>query len=78
MKNKFQETLRLMEVHRDENFKKLISLKLDKLYDMQKYYYNWYKGAEESGYTESAVVNKKHHDLILEAIKIVEGNKKSS
>jgi len=74
MKNKFQETLKLIEDKRIENIQKLINLSYDKLNDLKKYYYDWYRGAEESGYTESATVNSLHYRIICDAIEIKKGN----
>ncbi|MBI4946113.1 MAG: hypothetical protein HY840_06905 [Bacteroidetes bacterium] len=74
MKNKFIETLKFIEDKRTENLQKLINLSNDKLDDLKKYYYDWFKGAEESGYKESTIVNLKHYNLIEEAIKIKQWN----
>ena len=74
MKNKFQKTLKHIEDKRAENLQKFINLSYNKLNDLKKYYYDWYKDAEESGYKESAIVNQKYYNVIVESIKIKQWN----
>ncbi|MBI4646442.1 MAG: hypothetical protein HY738_07575 [Bacteroidia bacterium] len=62
------------EVHKQKNLQKLIALPFEKLYELEKYYYDWYKGAEEAGYTESARVNSLHFKTVCDAIEIKRGN----
>ena len=69
-KNQFHGTIKTIEDNREVNLEKLIKLSFEKLDDMKKYYYNWYTGAEESGYKESAIVNYLHFSIIEEAIAI--------
>lgn len=70
MKNKFLETIKLIENERAENLQKLLNSSYDKLEELKKYYNDRYKNAEELGYIESAIVNQKHYNLIDETIKV--------
>ena len=70
----FKKTIKHIEDQRQENLQKLIAMPFEKLYELKKYYYDWYKGAEDSGYAESAQVNNLKHSIICEAIEIKTGN----
>ncbi len=66
----FGETLKFIAEQRDENLKKLLSLTYDRLEKHRKYYYDWYKDAEDLGYLDSAQVNYLHYSLINKAIQL--------
>ena len=67
-------TIKYIEDNKYENIQKLIALPFQKLYELKKHYYGWYKNAEEEGYTASAQVNYLHFRIIDEAIDIKRGN----
>ena len=67
-------TIKHIEDNKYENIQKLIALPFRKLYELKKYYYDWYKSAEEEGYTASAQVNNLLLCIIDQAIEIKRGN----
>ena len=70
----FEETIKYNEDNKHITLQKLIALPFEKLHELEKYYYEWYKSAKAEGYAESAEVNYLHYRNIDEAIQI----KKSS
>lgn len=68
------DTLKKIADNEHEDLQKLLALPFEKLYKLEKYYYDWYKSAEEQGYTPSAQVNYLHFSHINKAIEIKRGN----
>jgi hypothetical protein len=68
----FGDTLKKIADNEHEDLQKLLALPFEKLYKLKKYYYDWYKDAEE--YSESAQVNYLHFSHINKAIEIKRGN----
>jgi hypothetical protein len=68
------DTLKEIADNEHEDLQKLLTLPFEKLYKPKKYYYDWYKSAEEQGYTSSAQVNYLHFSNICKAIEIKKGN----
>lgn len=67
-------TIKYIEDNKHENIQKLIALPHQKLNELKSYYYDWYKSAEEEGYSASAEVNFLLFQIIDQAIQIKNGN----
>ena len=72
----FRKILKEFKQNRGKIIKELISHPLEKLIELKKYYFDWAKGAEEMGATESAIVNGEKWQMIEEAIKVKENEMK--
>lgn len=68
------DTLKKIADNEQEDLQKLLALPFEKLYNLKKYYYDWYKSAEEQGYKPSAQVNYLHFSHINKAIEIKRSN----
>lgn len=67
----------IKQIEDNKNLQKLIALPFQKLNELKKNYYDWYKSAKE-GYTESAQVNNLLFRMIHQAIEIKRGNEEKT
>ena len=77
-KNEFISIMKSLEEKRIENILNLMQKPFEELKEMEKYYYDWYRGAEESGYKESTKVNREKYRQIEQAIIAIQGNEEQA
>jgi len=63
-----EETLKYIEDNKLTTIQNLIAFSFEKLYERKKYYNDWARRAEESGFSESAALNDLHSKIVGEAI----------
>lgn len=66
------DALKKLEKNKVDNIQKMITFSFERLTELDKYYYQWYRDAEERGFTESAEVKYQKWVQINEAIEIKE------
>ncbi|MEO8149891.1 MAG: hypothetical protein ABI723_19790 [Bacteroidia bacterium] len=78
MKTHFEKTMEKLSSEKEDNIQKLSKLSFDKLNELRSYYFELYRGAEETGFKEAAKVHYYKYLIYDEAIEVKQYNEEQT